>query len=76
MRCVLIDGFVAFMRGLRVLHVFRTDTGGMLQQPLPLTELAGGQELPTSHGWRLINQARSKPKAELAKSHRRPRKRH
>jgi hypothetical protein len=61
---------VAFIKGLCVMHVFKADTGKMVQRHLPLTTIATGQDIPTSHGWKIVNNARGD------KSHQRPRKRH
>ena len=70
MKCVLFEGCVAFIKGLVVKNVFSSATGGVVLNPPPLTTIAKGTEVPTSHGWRLVKRARQ------AMSHQRPRRRH
>lgn len=72
MKCVLCGEFMAFLKGLDVLHVFKIATGAMLQGRIPLSAVATGEEIPTHRGWKRIAQAR----AANSKSHQRPRKRH
>ncbi len=71
MQCVSVNGLLAFLRGLRVLHVFDAATGAMLQRVIPPHELVDGVEIPTHKGWKRIAQARAN-----SRSHQRPRKRH